>query len=79
MMLEEGILEVKRIKESELIIDFKRINKNLMNTKNPNTDEQRMQNPFKNQLGHKAPYLNIASPDEKKEKKTSFIGYYNSL
>lgn len=79
MMLEEGILEVKRIKESELIIDFKRINKNLMNTKNPNTDEQRMQNPFKNQLGHKSPYLNIASPDEKKEKKTSFIGYYNSL
>jgi hypothetical protein len=62
-MFEEGILEVKRIKESELIIDFKRMNKNLINTRNLNVDEQRMQNPSKNQLGQKSPYLNIASPD----------------
>lgn len=73
--IEDSILDVRKIKDSDLILDFKIPNRQLGNTRNLNSEDDY----FKNISKMSSPYLKIASPDLKGEKRSSFMEYYNSL
>lgn len=61
---EESVLDVKKIKESDLIIDFRATNRSNQANKN-REDIQNSQRAKPDLDTQKSPYLSIVSPDQK--------------